>query len=269
MVNNILSFDVEEWNSSFYLDKDASVKESRVGLSINKILEILSSKDIKATFFVVGKLAEQNEDIVKMIDAAGHEVASHGYAHLPVTTLSPEEFRRDLKQSIAVLEKITNKKVLGYRAPGYTITRNNLWAIDIIRECGLRYDSSIYPVSLRVFTSGGAAGFQQGEFMISKDLKEFPLITADVLGVKLPVATTSYFRIFPYLVTKWAIKRLNQQGMRTCLNFHSWEFDPEHPKVKLPFPQNVKHYFNLSKTEPRFKQLISDFDFISCREAIE
>ncbi|MEA3493432.1 MAG: polysaccharide deacetylase family protein [Candidatus Margulisiibacteriota bacterium] len=269
-MKNILSFDVEAWCDSFFVkNKDELLKEgNRVEIGVKKILELLEPKQIKATFFIVGKLAEEDPEIVKMIDNAGHEVASHSYSHKPVSSLSPEEFKEDLLRSIKVLKDITGKDVLGFRAPGYTITKDTLWALDIIKDCGLKYDSSIYPVSLRLFTRGGVAGFPQKHFQIREGLKEFPLITTDLFGIKVPIATTSYFRLFPYLITKWAVKRLNNKGIGATLNYHSWEFDPKQPKVKLPFPQNIKHYANLKLTEKRFTRLINDFNFVPCREAL-
>lgn len=270
-MRNIMTFDVEAWCDSFYLTEGkADLKKygDRAGVGVAKILSLLKSKNLTATFFITGKLAEANPNLVKSIALAGHEVASHGYAHLPIYAQSPAELKKDLLLSIKILKEITGQAILGYRAPGYTVTKDTLWALDIIKECGLRYDSSIYPVSLRVFTRGGAAGFPQQPFYVKEQLAEFPLITANLFGARLPVATTSYFRIFPYGITKWAIKQLNQKGTVACLNFHSWEFDKHQPRVKLPFPQNFKHYINLSKTEERFKKLINDFDFTNCRESL-
>ena len=270
-MKNILSFDVEEWCDTFCLadgELDRLRQMRRAEIGVKNILGLLRPKKIKATFFVVAKLAEENAGLVKMIDAEGHEVASHSYAHKPVSSMTPAEFKEDLLRSMDVLKGITGKEVVGYRAPGYTITRETLWALRVIKECGLQYDSSIYPVSVRLFTRGGAGGFPQGSFVVEGGLQEIPLITASLFGLKVPVATTSYFRIFPYAVTKWSINRLNRKGIAAALNFHSWEFDADQPRIKLPFPHNIKHYYNLDKTERRFKDLINDFNFVNCREVV-
>lgn len=268
---NILTFDVEEWYEAFDLnlgESGAFNKESRVAIGVQKILDILRPRGIKATFFIVGKLAEKNGDIVRMIDEEGHEIATHGYYHAPISLQTPDEFKKDLLLSIKVLSDITGKSILGYRAPGYSLIKGNLWAIDIIKNCGLKYDSSIYPVSLRLFTRGGISGYPQEPFIIKNKLKEFPLATLSLFGFKFPIATTTYFRIFPYAVTKWAINKLNKKGITANINLHCWEFDAGQPKISLPFPQNIKHYYNLSRTDERFRKLIEDFKFMSCKEAI-
>jgi len=270
-VLNILTFDVEEWDETFNLNKDKNNPlhgQTRVAIGVKKILRLLKDKKVKATFFVLGKVAEINADMVRMIDEEGHEIATHGYGHMPIALLTPVEFKEDLLRSVKILKDITGKEVLGYRAPGYSITTETRWAIEIIKGCGLQYDSSIYPVSLRLFTRGGISGYPQKPFVIQTGLVEFPLATISVFGLKLPIATTTYFRLFPYFVTKWAINMLNKGRMTANINLHSWEFDPEQPKVKLPFPQNIKHYCNLSQTEGRLKRLIGDFKFISCKEAL-
>ena len=268
---NIITFDVEEWYDSFYLDereKAAVIKLNRVPLAVNKILTLLSDSNTKATFFVVGKLAIENEDLIRSIVKEGHEIASHGYTHKPIAMFTPKEFEMDLMRSIKELKQITNKDILGYRAPGYSVTIKTLWALDIIKGCGLVYDSSIYPVSLRIFTSGGISGYPQTPFLIKKDLVEFPMITLSLAGIKVPVATTSYFRLFPYGVTKYAINKYNARKIPAVLNFHSWEFDEEQPKIRLPFPQNMKHYYGLNKVIGRFRSLLKEFDFISCKDAL-
>jgi polysaccharide deacetylase family protein (PEP-CTERM system associated) len=268
-MRNVLSFDVEEWHQSFFFKEGAEKPESRVEIGLRKVVDLLRPSGIKATFFVVGSVAEKKPEIVKLIRRSGHEVASHGYLHRPVSFMTKEEFREDLLKSINILNSITGKKVLGYRAPGYTITKDNLWALDIVKECGLAYDSTIYPVSLRIFTKGGVAGFPLGMFELDNGLREFPLTTLQVLGFDLPVATTSYFRILPYWMAKLAIRKLNNKGSVSTVNYHSWEFDPAQPRIKLPFPQNFKHYYNLARTEERFKRLITDFQFTSCAEMLD
>lgn len=266
---NILSFDVEEWFDSHFVPiKDNTPLEKRVDIGVKKILKILKGKNIQSTFFILGRVAQDNPDLVKMIDSQGYEVATHGYSHKPLSCLPPEEFKKDLLLSIKILKDITGKDVLGYRAPGYSITKDTFWALDIIQDCGLKYDSSIYPVSLKVFTHGGLNTNTQVPFFIKKNLVEFPLPTLNILGLKIPVATTAYFRIFPYPITKYVVSRLNQRGIFATLNFHSWEFDAEQPRINLPFPQNIKHYYNLSLACNRLKQLTDDFRFIDCREAL-
>lgn len=267
---NILSFDVEEWFDSHFLAAgNTNLFKRRVDEGVRKIIEILQKNKIKCTFFILGRVAEDNPKLVKIIDDEGHEIASHGFSHKPIFQLTPEEFRKDLLLSIQILKSITSKEVLGFRSPGYSITKDSLWALDVLRDCGLKYDSSIYPVSLRLFTHGGISGNSQRQFYINDGLVEFPLATMNIFGLRLPVATTCYFRLFPYSITKGAIKKLNNRGLSATLNFHTWEFDEHQPRVKMPLAQSIKHYYNLSKTNERFEKLVNEFSFVSCKEGLE
>jgi len=269
-IKNILSFDLEEWGDPSILGVDTGLGavESKLGHEVNVILDLLASHNIKATFFVVGKIAEKYKQLLKTIDKQGHEIASHGYAHVPIGTQTPEQFKKDLQLSIKILQDIIGKKVCGYRAPGYSITRDTWWALKIIKECGLRYDSSVYPVSVKIFTRGGVANCSDEPFCVDDQLLEFPLATLKVFGLKVPVATTAYFRILPYFISRWAIRHLNRSGKMVTLNFHTWEFGKDQPKLKLPFPQNLKTYYNLSKMIDRFKLLIHDFEFVNFKEVM-
>jgi len=270
MVKNILTFDAEEWYDvyNYGVKSSKAVCENRLNIGISKIFSFLDDKKINATFFVSGSAAEKNPQVIREIDKRGHEIASHGYRHVPISGLNREEFRQDLLRSVKILEDITGKKVIGYRAPCYSVTADTLWALDIIKESGLKYDSSIYPVSLRLATKGGAFGYPRRPFFVKEGLLEFPLATLNLFGIYLPAATTAYFRIFPYCVSYIAIKNLNKTGVPATVNFHSWEFDENHPKLKLPFPHNIKHYYNLSKTSVKFKRLIENFDFSSCLDKL-
>lgn len=266
-MDNVLTFDLEDWNDSFYAKRGA-VRNHRLSIGLNVIREELNDKNIKATFFVVGALAEKFPEVIRMLLEEGHEIASHGYLHLPVDSMSPEEFEEDLLKSIKIIKLISGKEPIGYRAPGYTITNKTLWALDIISKVGLKYDSSIYPVSLKLFTKGGASDYPLRPFIIRRGLFELPLITMNVLGQRLPVATTSYFRIFPFWITQWAIRQYNLRQIPATLNYHTWEFDQDQPIIKLPFPHNIKHYYNLNKTRIRLRRLLQKYKFITCQQAL-
>jgi peptidoglycan-N-acetylglucosamine deacetylase len=269
---NVLSFDIEYWNSTSYLREDdrplgAAGKRTKTGLC--KILDILRKKNIKATFFVLGDVAADDPEVVRMIDSEGHEVSTHGCAHKIISEFAPEAFEKDLRLSIEILEGITGKKVRGYRAPGYSVTKDTVWALDIVKKCGLKYDSSVYPVSLRLFTRGGISGYPRKPFFVRTGLAEFPLPVMDLFGVKIPVATAAYFRIFPYAVNTGAIRAMNRKGIPAVVNLHDWEFDPEHPAMRLPAVARFKHYHNLYKTEERLDRLTDEFDFVGCGDALE
>lgn len=269
---NILTFDIERWHSTSYRREGVSPlrgAEKRTKTGLTKILDILWKKDIKATFFVLGSVAEEDAEIVRMIDSEGHETATHGYAHKLVSERTPEDLEKDLRLSVKVLEGITGEKILGYRAPGYSVTKDTVWALDIIKKCGLKYDSSIYPVSLRLFTRGGVSGYPRKPFFVREGLAEFPLPVMDLCGVKIPVATAAYFRIFPYAVNAGAIRKMNEKGIPAVVNLHNWEFDPDHPRMRLPAVARFKHYYNLDKTEERLDRLTDEFSFVSCAEALD
>lgn len=270
MTENILTFDVEEWFDVEHcrVKRSYFTGQGRAEIGVYRILSFLRPRNIKATFFVLGSVAEKNPHIIKEIDSHGHEVATHGYLHRFISEQTPQEFEGDLLRSIKVLKSITRKEILGFRAPGYSITKETLWALEIIECAGLKYDSSIYPVNLRLFTKGGISGYPRQPFFIRKNLFEFPLITLGIFGLHLPVATTAYFRIFPYAISSLAIRRLDNEGIPAVINFHSWEFDKSHPRVALPFPHNIKHYYNLRKIESRFNRLTTDFKFVACRDKL-
>lgn len=270
MIENIMTFDVEEWFDAQQRRAGSGkfCRESRVRIGVDKILSALYKGGVKATFFVLGSVAEKDPQVIKDISADGHEIATHGYTHRSISEQTPVEFENDLLRSIDALKGVTGKQVSGFRAPGYSITTRTLWALDIIEKAGLKYDSSIYPVSIRLFTKGGASGYQQHPFYIKKNLVEFPLVTLDVFGIKIPAATTAYFRIYPYSISGIAINRLNNIGIPATVNFHSWEFDEFHPRLPLPFPYNIKHYYNLEKIRDRFNRLITEFKFGGCMDQL-
>ncbi|NQT46463.1 MAG: DUF3473 domain-containing protein [Candidatus Omnitrophica bacterium] len=269
---NVLTFDTEEWFQSHELGiepRNWQHLECRVCESVKRILAILNERGIKATFFVVGWIAQRYPELVREIVNAGHEVGSHGYAHEIVYEQTPEDFEEDLKKSLNILKDITGKDVIGYRAPYYSITKDSLWALDILQRYGLKYDSSIYPISLRMFTKGGIKGYISKPCIIKEGLFEFPMPVTELCNFKLPVATGIYFRLFPYRFTRWAIEKANKRGLFVTVNLHPWEFDPLQPRVKMSLPYSIKRYTNLHKTEQRFRRLLDDFDFTSCKHKLK
>jgi polysaccharide deacetylase family protein (PEP-CTERM system associated) len=268
-VINALTIDFEDWYQGLEIPPDGwSQYEDRIERSGRRLLEVLADAGVRATFFVLGPIAEAHPGLVREIAAAGHEVGTHGYSHSLVYRLSQEQFREELRRSIGLLEGLTGRPVLGHRAPFFSITRESLWALDVLAECGLRYDSSIFPVVNYRYGIPDAPRWPHEVSRGERTLMEFPVSTYRMLGRNVPVAGGAYFRIFPYLVTRWAFRSINRQGKPAVFYLHPWEIDPEHPRIPLPRRIALTHYFNLGATERRLRRLLSDFSFAPMSEVL-
>lgn len=268
---NALTIDVEDYFQvsafeSIVSRQDWPAYECRVEPNTRLILSILREARVKATFFILGWVAEHFRSLVEEIASDGHEIASHGYFHKLVYNQSKDEFRADLRKSIDILEGITGKPVLGYRAPSYSITRNSWWALDVLIEAGLKYDSSIFPIHHDRY---GISDFPRFPHQIKDDLSEFPLSTLKIWGMNFPIAGGGYFRLLPYPITRWAIKRVNdREGQPVIFYLHPWEFDPAQPRQKIGGLSKFRHYVNLDKTEAKFRRLLEDFQFAPVKSVI-
>ena len=278
---NMLSIDVEDYFQVSAFEKINPVScwpefESRVEQNTNKILDILSAYDIKATFFVLGWIARYSPALVKRIAALGHEIASHGYAHQRVPTQSRSAFRNDVRQSKQLLEDLTGVVVKGYRAPSYSINPDSLWAFDELVEAGYRYDSSVFPVQHDLYGSFDWPRFPfslqrtgSGDWMPGSEqdpdceIFEVPISTLNRAGCNLPISGGGYFRLYPYLLTRVGLNQINSREERPFVFYiHPWEFDPEQPRMKnAGIKSRFRHYLNLDKTEIRFTRLLQDFSF--------
>jgi polysaccharide deacetylase family protein (PEP-CTERM system associated) len=271
---NALSFDVEDYFQVAALASavDRSSWEStprRVERNTQLLLEILASSNTRATFFFLGWVAEREPQLVRRIAAAGHEVACHGYSHRLVYEQTPAEFREETLHSKALLEDQAQVPVLGYRAASYSITRRSLWALDTLIEAGFVYDSSIFPVRHDRY---GIPDAPRAPHLIQRDggrLVEFPPSTAQLPGARLPVAGGGYFRIFPYGITRWAVRRVNAEGLPFIFYLHPWEVDPGQPRVRVSWLSRFRHYTNLDHCEVRLRRLLSEFQFAPAREVLE
>lgn len=265
-ITNYLTIDVEEHFQVAAFDdivkpKDWNSHASRVAKNTTLILDLLAKHQTKATFFIVGWTAERNPDLVKEIERQGHDIGCHSYRHRKIYDLSPEEFRRDTAKAKDILEQITGKKIAGYRAPSYSITKKSLWALDILSELGFTYDSSIFPIMHDNYGIPDAPRFKYQHPNLN--LTEFPISTAKVLGRNIPVSGGGYFRLFPYWFTKKLLKSINQEEKQPFIFYlHPWEVDPEQPRMKeARLFSKFRHYNNLGKTKARLTQLLSDFTF--------
>jgi polysaccharide deacetylase family protein (PEP-CTERM system associated) len=262
---NAMTFDVEDYYhveafQSVIQRADWGSYEGRVYNSTLKILDILSRYGIKATFFILGWVAEHTPEVVKEIHAAGHEIGSHGYAHQIIYQQTQAEFADDVRRSLEIIEGITGEKVLGFRAPSFSVTKRSLWAIEILQSLGLAYDSSVFPIIHDLY---GIPDAPRHPYQIAQGFWEFPMTTIRMLGANLPVGGGAYLRVFPYWWTRWGIRRANSDGGPAVVYLHPWELDPGHPKIKTSRINQLRHYINLEKTEDRLVALCRDFRFTS------
>ncbi len=274
-MKNALTIDVEDYYQvsafeSVVRFEDWNRYESRVERNTHQILDILDEHETTATFFVLGWVAEQQPKIVKAIHERGHEIASHGYAHRKIYTQTPDQFRKETKRSKRILEDIIGQPVIGYRAASYSITRESLWALDILKEEGFLYDSSIFPIHHDRY---GMPDYQRFCHVLNgngKDgLVELPLSTVRFAGTNIPIAGGGYLRFFPYAFTRWGIRRLNDKERQPVIVYlHPWEIDPQQPRIISNALSQFRHYLNLEKTETRLIRLLRDFQFAPIRQVL-
>jgi polysaccharide deacetylase family protein (PEP-CTERM system associated) len=264
-LTNALTIDVEDYFqvSAFaphIARADWPRLECRVEANIERILLLLDSRRIHATFFTLGWIAERYPAMLRRVAAAGHEVASHGYAHLRASEQSAAQFADDVRRSKAILEQITGLPVRGYRAPSFSIGAANLWAFDVLREAGYRYSSSIYPIRHDHYGMPDAPRFAwrpRGPHGVL----ELPVSTVRLRGRNLPAGGGGYFRLMPYALSRWLLRRINSRdGQAGIFYFHPWELDPGQPRpLGLSARTRFRHYLNLGCMEARLARLTRDF----------
>jgi len=261
---NAMSIDVEEHFqvSAFegHIDRGTWDRHpSRIEQNVERILELLDDHGANATFFILGWIAQRHPQLVERIANAGHEVASHGFNHVRVTSQTPAEFRQDVEDTKRVLEDICGAEVIGFRAASFSIGSTNLWALDVLADAGYRYSSSVNPIRHDHY---GSPSSPRVPFRAEKGgLLEVPISTIPLLGNNLPCGGGGYFRILPYRYFHWAIRRLNEgEGRPSVFYFHPWEIDPDQPRQRgVGLKTRIRHYFNLHRMEPKLRRLLADF----------
>ena len=264
-VRNALTIDVEDYFqvSAFaphIARADWPRLECRVEANVERILLLLDDKGIHATFFTLGWIAERYPAMLRRVAAAGHEVASHGHAHLRASQQSRIEFLHDVVLSKSILEQLTGQAVLGYRAPSFSIGAANLWAFDVLCEAGYRYSSSIYPIRHDHYGMPDAPRFAwrpRG----AQGVLELPVSTVRLGSRNYPAGGGGYFRLLPYPLSRWLLRRINSRdGQAGIFYFHPWELDPGQPRPPgLGWKTRFRHYLNLAQMEARLARLTSDF----------
>lgn len=244
--------------------------ESRVVANTSRLLDLLDEHEVRGTFFVLGWIAERHAELVRAIAARGHEIASHGMSHQQVFTQSPAQFRHETRHSKQLLEDLIQAPVIGYRAATYSITRESLWALDILQEEGFLYDSSIFPVRHDRYGIPDARTVPHAlQTPLGKSIIEYPLTAVRVLGVNVPISGGGYFRLLPYALTRWGLRRVEAKGRPIVFYLHPWEIDPAQPRVEgARWRSRFRHYLNLERTLPRLDRLLQDFRFDTMRDCL-
>jgi polysaccharide deacetylase family protein (PEP-CTERM system associated) len=259
---NAMTIDVEDYFhvSAFsqVLDRSSWPKlESRVERNTERLLDLFDEHQVRMTFFVLGWVAERYPELIKSLHRRGHEVACHGLTHELVYKQTPELFRSETQRSKSLLEDLSGAPVRGYRAASYSITAKSLWALDILAELGFEYDSSIFPIHHDLYGMPGSP--RHPHAVAHGKLLEIPLTTVQLAGQRLPCAGGGYFRLLPYSVFRWSLRRVNAEGLPAVFYMHPWEIDPNQPRIDAPLKSRFRHYTNLHRTESRLSKLLKEF----------
>jgi polysaccharide deacetylase family protein (PEP-CTERM system associated) len=268
-MKNILSFDIEDWfHPQIFGDifdrENWDKLESRVKESTEIILNFLSKNNLKATFFYLGWVAERCPEIVEITAKEGHEIGVHGYSHIRLDMLTPNEFRDELRLCLNILSSVSGKEPVGYRAPTFSITKKTLWALPILLEEGIRYDSSIYPIYHDRYGIPDAPKYPHVIYKNGKDsLLEFPMSTVQIWKYNLPFGGGGYLRLYPFWLTIRLMRKCNKNNKPIIFYAHPWEFDTNLPKVGLSLFGKLRHYAGINKFLERMTIITDMFEFTS------
>jgi len=271
----VLSFDVEDHHrieaaAGLHIHPTLQAHHrERVEPSTRWLLDRLNERGIRSTFFILGEIAHRNPRLIRAIHNAGHEIASHGWDHQRLHTLTPASFQEDVRKSKHALEQASGTRVVGYRAPTFSLVRQTAWAIDVLVECGIKYDSSIYPVRHDRY---GVPEAPRGPFWAKGEghsILELPPLTLRMFGANLPTGGGGYSRLFPTRVINWALRQveLGSSPRIAMLYFHPWEFDPQQPRLPLSGFRRFRTYAGISRTRGRLPLLLERSGFIRASDA--
>lgn len=270
MMKNILTFDIEEWFHANYcsIGKFKSCGESNFSANVHKLLELCSKNQCKATFFILGCIGENYRDIVKEIDREGHDIACHGYSHELAYNQTYDNFKEDVKKSVGILENVIGKKVLGFRAPSWSIIEKNMHYLEALEELGLKYDASIFPVKTFLYGIPNAARKIHRPVINGRELGiyEVPTSVFDFFGKGVGYSGGFYFRLFPEFIIKKLIKETNNKKMPAIVYLHPRELDAGEKRLKLPLNERFIHYYNVSKACGKLDHIMEGFEFTSIRD---
>jgi polysaccharide deacetylase family protein (PEP-CTERM system associated) len=270
---NALTVDVEDYFQVSGFDRcversEWDYLESRVVANTHRVLDLLRNAEVRATFFVLGWVAERYPQLVRAIRRDEHEVGSHGYGHRLVYEQTPRQFRGDLRLARDVLQDVLGEAVTAYRAPSFSITRDSLWALDVLIEEGFTFDSSIYPTRHDRYGLPGAPPEPHCIQRWVGEIWEFPPPIWRCCGYPLPIGGGGYFRLYPYALTRHGLQAINAAKRPFAAYVHPWELDPEQPRFRPGWLRAFRHYVNLNKTAGRLEQLLRDFHFAPLSESL-
>ena len=265
-IRHAFSVDVEDWYQGIELPLEAWIgRENRVDIGLTKMLDLLAERNIKATFFTLGAVAKSNPKSIRFIADQGHEIGSHTMSHEKIYDLKPTEFLKQEQECKKILEDISESRINGFRAPYFSITTQSLWALDILVQLGYTYDSSISPMQTWRY---GIAGTKPGIYQLKSGLIEFTPSLGSFCSHSYGVGG-AYLRIYPYKLTKAALKQSTANGLPGMFYVHPWELDPKHPRLKIGLKPFITHYSRLGSTVPKLKKLLTDFQFTTVQQAID
>jgi polysaccharide deacetylase family protein (PEP-CTERM system associated) len=263
-ITNALTIDVEDYFqvSAFapYIRRSEwDARECRVERNVNRLIDILAERDVKATFFTLGWVAERYPQLIRRMVEQGHELASHGYGHERASDLDRAAFTHDVTRAKHLLEDIGGRPVLGYRAPSFSIGTGNLWAFDVLAEAGYTYSSSIYPIKHDHYGMPDSPRFAYR--VGGSGLLEVPVTTLRMMNRNLPSSGGGYFRLLPYALSRWMIGQVNREDREPAIFYcHPWEFDVDQPRIPgIDAKTRFRHYVNIGRMEDRLRSLLQDF----------
>jgi polysaccharide deacetylase family protein (PEP-CTERM system associated) len=266
-MQHAMTIDVEDYFQVSAFENQISPKDwdgiaSRVEGNMDKLLQLFADHDTKATFFTLGWIAQRHPQMIKRIVEQGHELASHGTMHQRASSQTREEFKADVGDAKRLLEDLSGKPIIGYRAPSFSFTKENLWAYDILAEEGYLYSSSVYPV---VHDHYGIPDAPRFRYKAPAGIDEIPLSTLPLFGKNMPISGGGYFRLYPYSVTRWAVNQFVKRETQPYIFYmHPWEIDPDQPRMdNISFKTRFRHYLNLKKVNSRLTALLTEFQWSS------
>ena len=276
---NALSFDFEHWHSATLLRPEVTDPVDHIEESAAVVLDLFDQHDVRATFFIVGEVAEEYPELIAAVREAGHEIASHGHTHTPLFDLTPEEFAGELTASANAIERASGVEPAGFRAPNFSVTPKTEWAFEVLESSDYRYDSSVFPLKTPMYGVSGAPirpyrvaldepfAFPSGE-RSSGGLVEFPLPTVGD-RVRLPIAGGFYGRLIPAALLKRAIGRLNRRKIPANIYFHPWEFNPSVRTKEPPYHKRFISFHGIERTKAKLEELLAAFEFGTVQNVLE
>ncbi len=272
-MKNILTVDLEEWFHANYhtgVFSDRGTYETRVVENTRRLLEMFAEHHARATFFVLGSVAEAHPALIRKIAEAGHEIATHGYGHLLVYEQTPEEFRQDVTRARTLLEQMVGRHVKGYRAPSWSITDKSMWALELLEELGFAYDASVFPVRTYLYGMPSAPRFPYRPVVGGRTLEilEVPTSTARILGRNFPFSGGFYFRALPFSLFAHGIRSVNREGHPAIVYIHPREIDPCQPRLRLSLKERLIHYYGVKDCEAKLVRGLGSFEFTSVEESL-